>query len=90
MPVVLVVGLKLGAIDHALLTADALRAAGCWCGWVANHLPEDDTGTAEGMRATLAARLGAPVLEMARHESPEQAALRLDADWLRRLRRLRG
>lgn len=86
MPVLLVVGLKLGAINHALLSAEALQRAGCWCGWVANHLPEDDTDTAEGMRATLSARLGAPLLEVARDEPPEQAAQRLDAGWLRQPR----
>ena len=86
MPVLLVVGLKLGAINHALLTAEALQRAGCWCGWVANHLPEDNTGTAEDMRATLSARLGAALLEVARDESPEQAAQRLDVGWLRQPR----
>lgn len=86
MPVLLVVGLKLGAINHALLSADALQRAGCWCGWVANHLPADDTGTGAGMRATLSARLGAPLLEVACREPVAQAAQRLDGDWLRQPR----
>lgn len=39
MPVVLVVGLRLGCINHALLTAEAVRARGLPLGgWVANTL----------------------------------------------------
>lgn len=39
LPVVLVVGLRLGCLNHALLTADAIRAR-CLtlAGWVANHI----------------------------------------------------
>jgi dethiobiotin synthetase len=37
LPVILVVGLRLGAINHALLTRDAIAASGCrLAGWVAN------------------------------------------------------
>jgi len=40
LPVVLVVGLRLGCLNHALLTAASIAAAGCTlAGWVANHLP---------------------------------------------------
>ncbi|ATE59385.1 dethiobiotin synthase [Thauera sinica] len=39
LPVVLVVGLRLGCINHALLTAEAVRARGLrLCGWVANTI----------------------------------------------------
>ena len=39
LPVVLVVGLRLGCLNHALLTADAIRARGLTlAGWVANHV----------------------------------------------------
>jgi dethiobiotin synthetase len=39
LEVVLVVGLRLGCINHALLTAEAIRARGCkLTGWVANTL----------------------------------------------------
>lgn len=42
LPVVLVVGLRLGCINHALLTAEAVRARGlCLAGWVANTLVPD-------------------------------------------------
>ena len=37
LPVLMVVGLRLGVINHALLTAEAIRARGLrLCGWVAN------------------------------------------------------
>ncbi len=39
LPVILVVGMKLGAINHARLTFDAIRARGIECaGWVANRV----------------------------------------------------
>lgn len=39
LPVVLVVGLRLGCLNHALLTAEAIRARGLsLAGWVANHV----------------------------------------------------
>lgn len=38
-PVVIVVGLRLGCINHALLTAEAIRQRGLRiAGWVANHI----------------------------------------------------
>jgi dethiobiotin synthetase len=38
-PVVLVVGLRLGALNHAQLTAAAIRTAGCTlAGWIANPI----------------------------------------------------
>lgn len=39
LPVVLVVGLRLGCLNHALLTAEAIRSRGLTLvGWVANHI----------------------------------------------------
>lgn len=39
---VLVVGLRLGCLNHALLTAEAIRARGLrLAGWVANQLDPD-------------------------------------------------
>ena len=39
LPVVLVVGMRLGCLNHALLTAEAIRNAGLrLAGWVANHI----------------------------------------------------
>jgi dethiobiotin synthetase len=40
LPVLLVVGMRLGCLNHALLTELAVRRRGLvLCGWVANHLP---------------------------------------------------
>ncbi|MDH5191666.1 MAG: dethiobiotin synthase [Gammaproteobacteria bacterium] len=42
LPVILVVGLKLGCINHALLTAEKIMADGCvLAGWVANQIDPD-------------------------------------------------
>jgi dethiobiotin synthetase len=39
LPVILVVGLRLGCLNHALLTRDAIRARGlAFGGWIANRL----------------------------------------------------
>lgn len=39
LPVVLVVGMRLGCLNHALLTAEAIDRRGLpWCGWIANHV----------------------------------------------------
>jgi len=83
LPVLLVVGLRVGAINHALLSAEALRVSGCWAGWVANHLPEDDSGTAPEMINTLSASLGPPHWQVACGESAEAAAARVPAALLR-------
>ncbi len=60
--IVLVVGLKLGCINHALLTAEAIRRDGCQlAGWVANCLEPDMLYLEENM-ATLESHLDAPRL----------------------------
>lgn len=42
VPVILVVGLRLGCINHAILTAEAIRADGInLCGWVSNQLDKE-------------------------------------------------
>jgi dethiobiotin synthetase len=61
-PVVLVVGLRLGCLNHALLTAEAIRADGLpLVGWVANRI-DPEMACADENIATLQARLGAPLL----------------------------
>lgn len=62
LPVILVVGLRLGCLNHALLTADAIAARGLQlAGWVANVV---DLGMRHGMANidALSARLPAPML----------------------------
>ncbi|MCC7257770.1 MAG: dethiobiotin synthase [Gammaproteobacteria bacterium] len=61
-PVLMVVALRLGCLNHALLTAAAIRATGLvLAGWVANETDPAMARMAENM-ATLEARLGAPRL----------------------------
>ncbi len=61
-PVILVVGMRLGCLNHALLTAAAIRATGlAVTGWVANHIDREMQRADENV-ATLAERLGAPLL----------------------------
>jgi dethiobiotin synthetase len=62
VPVVLVVGLRLGCLNHALLTAQAIESRGLrFAGWIANHLqPRFDH--AEANIAALESRLSAPLL----------------------------
>lgn len=62
LPVVLVVGLRLGCLNHALLTAAAIRQAGVpIVGWVANQVDPAFTMCEENI-AALNARLGLPLL----------------------------
>ena len=62
LQVVLVVGMKLGCINHALLTAAAIEQAGLpLLGWVANHL-HDDMCESKANVAALTARLNCPLL----------------------------
>ena len=61
-PVVLVVGMKLGCISHALLTVDAIKADGLrLAGWVANRIDPDMSCFEENV-STLKALIPAPCL----------------------------
>jgi dethiobiotin synthetase len=60
MPLVLVVGMRLGCLNHALLTAEAIRARGLvLAGWIANRMDPDFLCPEENI-AWLRAHLGAP------------------------------
>jgi dethiobiotin synthetase len=62
LPVILVVGVRLGCINQALLTAEAILRDGLLlAGWVAN-LVDPQTSRLEDNLATLAERLPAPCL----------------------------
>lgn len=62
IPVLLVVGMRLGCLNHALLSAQAIRARGLeFAGWVANELPPGMPRCADNV-ATLTRMLGvAPI-----------------------------
>lgn len=76
LPVILVVGLKLGCINHALLTVESIRALGCTlAGWVAN-CRDPYLQAADENQATLAALIPAPCLGFIPWmESPDPATL---------------
>ena len=62
LPVILVVGLRLGCLNHALLTAESILARGCHlAGWVANQI-EPGMPRREENLATLSSLLPAPLL----------------------------
>ena len=62
LPVILVVGVRLGCINHALLTAEAITRDGLrLAGWVANVLDPQTSRLDDNLR-TLTERLTAPCL----------------------------
>lgn len=81
LPVVLVVGLRLGCLNHALLTAHAIDAAGLrLAGWIANAIDPEMAAREENVAALLA-RLPAPLLGRLPHgQAPDarELAHRLD------------
>jgi len=84
LPVVLVVGLRLGCLNHALLTSAAIAQAGLpLAGWIANALDPGMSAREENIAALLA-RLPAPLLGRiphaahAAHADPAELAAALD------------
>jgi dethiobiotin synthetase len=62
LPMILVVGMRLGCINHALLSAEAILARGLrLVGWVANRIDPDMLAYQDNLTA-LRARLPAPLL----------------------------
>lgn len=62
LPVIMVVGLRLGCLNHALLTAESIRARGLMlAGWIANRI-EPGMEAAEENLLTLYGVLRAPCL----------------------------
>jgi len=84
LPVILVVGLRLGCLSHALLTAEAIRARGLsLAGWVVSRI-DPSLLAADDNVAYLRARLGAPLLADIPHLAQPDAsrvALDLPLDW---------
>lgn len=72
LPVVLVVGMKLGAISHALLTAEALKSRGLRLeGWLANSLEPEMAAFGEVLDG-IACRIGAPLLDVLPYDPEER------------------
>jgi dethiobiotin synthetase len=61
MKIILVVGLRLGCLNHALLTAEAIKAdGGHFAGWIGNHIDPNMLNQAENIDA-LTEHLGQPL-----------------------------
>ena len=80
LPVILVVGIRLGCINHALLSARAIRGDDCrLLGWIANHIDPEMAAT-NAVVANLAERLPVPLLaELPFGREPSEMAPRLAA-----------
>ncbi len=88
LPVVLVVGLRLGCLNHALLTAEAIRARGLvLTGWVGSVI-DPQMLALEANIETLRARLDAPLLGVVPHLAAPDAARAASHLDLRALRAL--
>ena len=73
IPVILVVGLRLGCLNHALLTVAALAQEGCHlAGWIGNQVDPAFEAQADNI-ATLRQRIAAPCLGILPYDS--QASL---------------
>ena len=81
LPVILVVGIRLGCLSHALLTVEAIAARGLTlAGWIANEVDPAMRFGAENITA-LRRRIAAPLLGRIPHldcASADQAARHLD------------
>ncbi len=84
LPVLLVVGLRLGCLNHALLTAEAIRARGLTlAGWVANHMDASMLAQQDNI-AFLRHKLQAPLLAAIPHQStpdPRALTFNLPEEW---------
>ena len=74
LPVILVVGMRLGCINHALLTQQAIAARGLrLAGWIANRIDPGMSRFEENL-AALRERIDAPLLGVVPPHSTPQAA----------------
>ena len=73
LPVILVVGMRLGCLNHALLTVDAMKWRGLkLAGWVANVVDADMAMLDENI-AALRQRIEAPLLGIVPHQAQPDA-----------------
>lgn len=64
LPIILVVGMRLGCINHALLTVEAIKSRGlALAGWVANQIDPDMPMFVENL-TSLQQRIAAPCLSV--------------------------
>jgi dethiobiotin synthetase len=81
LPVILVVGLRLGCLNHALLTQEAIEAEGLeLAGWVANRIDPAMARVEENI-AALRQRLRAPLLADVPYGAPSGFPVALEPLW---------
>lgn len=79
LPVLLVVGLRLGCLNHALLTAAAIRQRGLLlAGWIGNHIDPGFARVTDNL-LTLERHLGMPPIATVAHAASAAVAQRLSA-----------
>ena len=62
LPVILTIGMRLGCLNHALLSVESIRASGLpLAGWVANQIDANMNNVSENIQ-TLIERIDAPLL----------------------------
>lgn len=73
LPVVLVVGMRLGCLNHALLTVEAMQVRGMrLAGWIANVIDPAMARREENLQ-TLQRRIAAPLLGVVNHSTKPDA-----------------
>jgi dethiobiotin synthetase len=78
VPVLLVVGLRLGCLNHALLTAQSIAHLGVpFAGWIGNAIDPAMPQRAENL-ATLVRRLSCPLLGVVPHLDRAESGVALD------------
>jgi len=81
LPVILVVGMRLGCLNHALLTQEAIRARGLpLAGWVASRI-DPHMARAEENIGALRERLRAPLIAEVPYGPPTEFPVRLEPLW---------
>lgn len=78
LPVILVVGMRLGCLNHALLTANAIQQSGAkLLGWIANCIEPDMPYLQENID-TIYERLTMPCLEVINHRQQNLKSVTFD------------
>jgi dethiobiotin synthetase len=79
LPVLLVVGLRLGCLNHALLSVAAIRQRGVILGgWIANHIDPEFSRVPANLE-TLERHIGMPAIATVAHAPAAHSPLRLSA-----------
>lgn len=84
IPVVMVVGMRLGCINHALLTASSIQQSSVpFAGWIANILEPDMQALRENI-LTLQQKISAPLLDVIQYQADNtsQNTDSVETQWL--------